>query len=237
MIVFTVAAVRAYAVGPLWIPATWETSDGVQMVGKYREPSQKGATTWVLLHGLGSSKAEWMPLAEKLATQGQGVLIYDARGHGESTRRGKEVLFYQDFHTGGPGSEWNRMVADVDSAIRWLKQNPQTGPIALGGASLGANIILVYASQHPEIKGLVLLSPGMEYAGIPTPKAYQKYAARPLFMAASPEDTYAFATVQQFARQRGDSTLRVRSGKGGEHGVHMVHGSFETDLLGWMKGI
>ena len=237
--IFLFSASIAAAADPAWLPVSWDTADRVHLIGQYHAPARKDAVTWVLLHGLGSGKSEWFPFVDKVVAQGQGVLVYDARGHGESTLQDKQGIYYQNFHTGGPGSEWNHMVQDLDSAVRWAKKQPGVGMarVAVGGASLGANVALVYASQHPEVPALMLLSPGLEYAGIQTPEAYQHYGARPLFLAASPKDAYAYATVQYFARQRGDPALRFHAGQNEEHGVHMLHGSFESDLLAWMKGI
>ncbi len=152
-----------------WQKLTWTTTDGVKLVGLYHPSSRAGANTWVLLHGLGSSKEEWDAFAKKMADQGNGSFIYDARGHADSVQTTTgETLSYKSWQTGGAGSPWDAMPSDLASAVQMLQKRKRLPEkrIAVGGASLGANVALVYASQHPLVPALVLLSPGVDYAGI-----------------------------------------------------------------------
>jgi pimeloyl-ACP methyl ester carboxylesterase len=224
-----------------WQKLTWVTSDGVSLVGLYHPPSRPEALTWVLLHGLGSNKEEWDAFARKMAAQGSGVMIYDARGHGESVHgRSGETLTYQAWRAAGPGSPWDQMPSDLETAVSLLekKYGLTDTHAAVGGASLGANVALVYASRHPKVPALILLSPGLEYAGIQSVPAFQAYGKRPLFIAASPGDAYAYASVQQMARMRGDAALRLAEGPAAEHGVNMFRDSeFTKKLLDWIKGL
>ena len=211
------------------------------MVGLYHPARRPEAYTWVLLHGLGSDKEEWDAFGRKLAVQGSGVFIYDARGHHESNQmKSGETISYQSWRTAGPGTPWDAMPSDLASAIGRLEKNAglDERKIAIGGASLGANVALVYAGQHPKVPALVLLSPGLSYAGIQSVPAFQAYGKRPLFLAASPGDAYAYAGVRQLARSRGDAALRLAEGPGAEHGVNMFKDSgFTKKLLDWMKGL
>ena len=50
-------------------------------------PSRNGAAV-VLLHGAGSTRSNVLDEAVVLAEHGYGVLMLDARGHGESAGRG-----------------------------------------------------------------------------------------------------------------------------------------------------
>src|SRR5258708_33622166 len=100
---------------------SWTTPDGVNLTGLYRSPGRRGHWLWVLLHGLGSNKQEWLPFVGRLVQQGDGFLIYDARGHGESVHQpGGGDIDYRQFWT-GPGSAWEKMVDDVDSGVRFLE--------------------------------------------------------------------------------------------------------------------
>src|SRR5262249_13590329 len=129
-----------------WQKASWNTPDGVILVGEYHPASRPGARTWILLHGLGSSKGEWEDLAKKLAGEGDGGLLYDARGNAESTETTSgKTISYKDWRTAGPGSGWSMMVGDLWTAVDYLERRykiPET-QIALGGASLGANVVVV----------------------------------------------------------------------------------------------
>jgi pimeloyl-ACP methyl ester carboxylesterase len=211
---------------------TWKTPDGVELVGAYQPSRGARARTWICLHGLGSVQGEWFYVMPKIVALGDGVLTYDARGHGQSRKSERGPLDYQSFDA----AQWRQMVADVGSAVQFLKQQgvpPER--IALAGASLGANVALNYAGEHREVPALVLLSPGLNYAGIETPDAWQRYGKRPVFIAASPGDRYAFESVRRLISTRGDPACRVVEGPGVQHGVNMLDDSVTAKLLSWIK--
>jgi pimeloyl-ACP methyl ester carboxylesterase len=221
-----------------WTPLTWTTPDGIKMVGWLHKPRLPRHYTWVLLHGLGSTKEEWDKFAKQLGIQGQGVLIYDMRGHGASHETSSgETISYKSWTTAGPGTAWDKMAADMEGAVTLLHEQYglARNRIAVGGASLGANVALVYASQHEEVPALILLSPGLEYAGVQTRDAWKAYGLRKVLLAASPGDAYAYDTVHQFCVNSSYSTCPMLTGAGAMHGVNMFQGSFTQQLLEWMS--
>jgi len=223
-----------------WQNAAWTTKDGVNIVGLYHPAARSGAYTWVLLHGYGSTKGEWDDFSRKLAQQGSGILIYDARGHGESQSSvSGEKLDYRMWGKIEGQPAWPNMAIDLASAVQMLgkRYSILEKSIAVGGASLGANVALVYAASHSQVPALILLSPGMEYAGIQSAAPYKSYQGRPVFMAASPSDAYAYSSVQQLAGEAPSPAQVVVEGKGG-HGVQMFKDQeFTAKLLEWMKGL
>ncbi len=234
------------ACAPAWADAfwqrlTWTTSDGVQLVGLYHPASRSGANTWVLLHGLGSSKEEWGAFSRMLGQQGNGVFIYDARGHHESDHLSNgQIIHYQDWRLPGPGTPWGAMPGDLASAVQLVRSRCHVSEknIAVGGASLGANVALIYASEHKRVPALVLLSAGIEYAGINIVQPWLHLAPRPVFSAASPEDQEAYSTLRFFVQQRPKIPGRIADGRGAEHGVQMFkEPEFTKKLLTWMKEI
>ncbi len=70
------------------------TADGVDLAGWYL-PSSNGAAV-VLLHGAGSTRSNVLDEAEVLARNGFGVLMIDARGHGESGGRAMDFGWHGD---------------------------------------------------------------------------------------------------------------------------------------------
>ena len=223
---------------PIGKPVTWTTPDGVRLAGLFHPPDRPQRYVWILLHGLGSNKQEWLDFARRLAERGDGFLIYDARGHGESVHRAHGgAIDYREFRTLGVGSEWDGMADDLRSAVGFLASrfSLDVRRIAVGGASLGANVALVYAGRRPEVPALLLLSPGLQYAGVEIEEAFRRYGKRPLFMAASPADAYAYESVRRLAAQRNDSNCVVAEGEGAAHGVHMLNEAFTWKLLEWMK--
>ena len=61
---------------------TLETSDGVSLAAWYVPSANRAAI--VLLHGAGSTRSNVLDQAAVLAEAGFGVLMVDARGHGDS---------------------------------------------------------------------------------------------------------------------------------------------------------
>ena len=76
----------------------------------------------------------------------------------------------------------------------------------------------------------------MEYAGIPSASAYKAIRGRPVFIAASPGDFYAYSSVRQLSLSAPSPTQTVVEGKNG-HGVNMFDEEFTNQLLAWAKKV
>ena len=97
--------------------------------------------TIVFVHGLSDSLAYWKVLSETLKNDYQ-TLIYDLRGHGESTDddRNTTIDLYQE---------------DLYQLLNALNIEDAV----FIGLSLGGNVILDLAVNHPEmVKGLIVMS-------------------------------------------------------------------------------
>ena len=97
--------------------------------------------TIVFVHGLSDSLAYWKVLSETLKNDYQ-TLIYDLRGHGESSDddRNTTIDLYQE---------------DLYQLLKAL--NIENAVFV--GLSLGGNVILDLAVNHPEmVKGLIVMS-------------------------------------------------------------------------------
>jgi alpha-beta hydrolase superfamily lysophospholipase len=218
---------------------SFQSEDGVIISGLYVPAGDRSKTTFILLHGLGSNQEEWQAFAHKLLAGGYGFFSYDARGHGDSTLRKNGLsISYQSFGNNGNEAGWPQMTADLDKAVKYLisaKGIPEK-KIGVMGASLGANIALVYSAGNTNIKPIVLLSPGMDYAGIRTESAILQLNERPVLIAASPGDTYAFQSAQLLYRsiqQNRKALLLI--GDDGFHGVQMFNGKFDQKLMNWLR--
>ncbi|MER6977592.1 alpha/beta fold hydrolase [Streptomyces carpinensis] len=98
----------------------------------------------LLLHGLAGHRGEWDDLAARLRTAGHRAVTYDARGHGESTRRPRDVT--REAH-----------VADAAALINDLSLAPAT----VIGQSMGGHTALLLAAAHPDlVKSLILIEAG-----------------------------------------------------------------------------
>jgi alpha-beta hydrolase superfamily lysophospholipase len=228
-----------HASDAFWFPVRW-SHDNVRFVGQYHAASHEKAFTWVLLHGLGSGKGEWESFAQALAADGSGVFVYDARGHGESNVSVEgRPLNYQAWKTAGSGSPWAKMPEDLAAAVRHLSSSRriESKKIAVGGASLGANVAMVYAERSMNVPAVLLLSPGLNYAGIAPEGAFRRYKPRPIFMAAAAGDAYAFQTVQRLEHARRDPDCRVVLRPGDGHGVNLFDPDFTRSVVSWVHSV
>ncbi|MFH1367842.1 MAG: alpha/beta fold hydrolase [Elusimicrobiota bacterium] len=214
-------------------PVSFQTPDGVIITGTYHAPAGPRMKTFILLHGLGSTNEEWQSFAVHLVRAGYGFLAYDARGHGKSvfTRDGKQ-LSYENFVP----SQWNLMIQDVGSAVSFLmnEKKIQEKRIGLIGASMGANVSMLYAASNEAVPMVVLLSPGVNYVLFNISNAVSSFQKRPVAIAVSPNDTYAYQSSQLLFRkiEMNKRAVLLTAAKG--HGVEMFDGRFERRLLQWI---
>jgi pimeloyl-ACP methyl ester carboxylesterase len=133
---------RALPAATLAIPhrdVTLHTSDGVDLAAWY-VPSRNGAAV-VLVHGAGGDRAGGIESrAVMLAKRGYGVLLYDARGGGESGGRMESM-----------GWTWHR---DTRAAVDFLAARGIDRIGALG-LSTGAETVLEAAGRDPRIRAVV----------------------------------------------------------------------------------
>lgn len=232
-------------------PVQYETPDGVKLVGEYFKPTNK---KWTLLlhHGLGSVKEEWTPFAQFLVSQGYGVFIYDARGHGMSTHRtnGNTVDFHY-FYGRGLESDWGKMIGDVQTSVEFLHKHFSVDPktVATGGASIGANIVFRHAAAHPEVPFTILFSPGLDYQGITTNDLFPVYfkSNRKLAAMVSRRDRYSYKsclTLKKVADYAGAGPrLRFFTAPFGHGAQMLLHAKdaesspMERELVKWMDGM
>ena len=113
-------------------------SDGVRLSGWW-VPSRNGAAI-VLVHGGGGDRQGTIRHARMLARAGYGVLLYDARGRGESA--GHENAF---------GWQWDR---DVNGAVSYLAGRG-IHRIGLLGLSTGAEAVVTEAATDPRVGAVV----------------------------------------------------------------------------------
>ncbi len=128
-------------------------SQVVEVAGSQLAYRQAGSQhiTHVLLHGIGSASGSWlMQLEAAQASQGAGLLAWDAPGYGASSA-------VQPAHPDA-GDYASKLWA-------WLDALGVVHPVTLVGHSLGALMVARAAVQRPaRVARLVLLAPAQGYA-------------------------------------------------------------------------
>lgn len=211
------------------------TPDGCALEAFYLAPSS-GALTFVNVHGLGSGKYEWDGFQKELKASGYGYLSLDLRGHGESSSCGGKKAAYMYFS----GEEWNKASLDVETASAWLKgRGIKPSRQVFCGASIGANLVMKAAAEGAyKPAAVVMLSPGLEYAGVKSAPYFAARRAFPVLTAASPEDGYAWFSAVKLneAGRAAGLTSSLLAGKGG-HGVNMFTPEFTRAVLDWAAAL
>lgn len=108
----------------------------------------EGKRVVLLVHGLLLSRKMQEPLAKALAAEGNMCITVDLAGHGQSDKH----LYNWDTTT-------------YAAALVQLLDDLKIDQAVILGTSLGANIALQIAVEHPErVRGLVLEMPALEHA-------------------------------------------------------------------------
>jgi fermentation-respiration switch protein FrsA (DUF1100 family) len=115
--------------------------EGVRLAAWY-VPSANGAAV-ALLHGAGSTRSNVLPQAVTLARRGFGVLLLDARGHGESSGRAMDFGWHGD--------------DDIAAATAYLATRPEVdaGRIGVVGLSMGGEEAIGATATNPLIRAVV----------------------------------------------------------------------------------
>jgi dienelactone hydrolase len=119
----------------------FDTSDGVKIAGWYIA-SANGAAV-VMRHGAGSTRSDVVAHATALAQRGYGVLLTDARGHGESGGRAMEFGWFGD--------------VDIQAAVSFLAERPEVDADRIGvvGMSMGGEEAIGAAAADSRIRAVV----------------------------------------------------------------------------------
>jgi pimeloyl-ACP methyl ester carboxylesterase len=117
------------------------TADGVTLWGWYVPPSEGKAV--ILRHGSGSTASAVVPHARVLVDHGYGVLLTDARGHGQSEGTAMDFGWHGD--------------ADTAAAVDFLVGQPEVDAdrIAVVGMSMGGEEAIGAAGSDERIAAVV----------------------------------------------------------------------------------
>lgn len=219
-----VPAVRPTPGAPVSVTIT--AGDGARLSAEYYPPAAvtrvagQKAPGVLLLHMVGGSRADWDPFARQLQAQGMAALALDFRGHGASA---------------GP-ADWNKSVDDTRAAWETLLSMPEVDPqrTAIVGASIGANLALLVGANNARVAAAIALSPGDDFMGIKPAGLLSNFGNRPVYLIASQDDSYSYASAQHMAPNlaSGETFFYTNAG----HGTGMFSNpDLATRLLGWLS--
>lgn len=206
----------------------FKTDDGV-MIAYQSSAVPEPAGTAILLHGLGSDLSEWASLSKALNRAGWSTLAVDLRGHGLSREWEGEEISWEYLTPEGLLTS----LQDVRSAVRMLGPPPN---LWIVGSSFGSNLGAAYASQDSRVEGLVLLSPGFNYAGIAAEPALQAYGRRPVLIAGAADDTFVLKACEVLY-EKAQGPKKLLSYEKGGHGSAMLDNvkGLKEEIISWMN--
>lgn len=177
---------------------SFKTEDGVTVVGDYYEGG--GDRACLLLHMMPATRGSWTAFANALVADGFSALAIDLRGHGESVQKDDSMLDHKNFSD----EEHQASIQDVRSAVKYLRETKGMHEVSLAGASIGANLALLYAAENHMTRSIIALSPGLNYKGTEPLSVFDRYSDRQrFFLLASTEDEYSAASTTELFEKLG----------------------------------
>jgi pimeloyl-ACP methyl ester carboxylesterase len=202
---------------PAPVDVSFSTSDGVRIGATLRPPISAGEPIVILVHQVGSTRAEWAPLIERLDRVPRiASLSIDLRGHGESTQGPDGELT----HGALTHEQWAATQEDVLAAVAFLRGDPAIAPslVLVVGSSIGSTAAIAAASREPAINGVAALSPGRAYHGFDAITPGLGLAGRAFFAAVAADEVDGVETARALARITSTEAEIV---PGSAHGVSL----------------
>jgi len=189
----------------------------------------------LLLHMMTNNRHSWAPFAYVLNQQHIAALAIDLRGHGDSTKlKNNKRIDYHDFTDDIHLSSIN----DVTAALNWLnKKGYQNNEIIILGASFGSTLALETIEEHPDLKGLVLLSPG-NYRGVNINHELLYIHPEHVLWAAGSDidDPEAYESAKTIVLKASSERKKFVPYENAGHGIHLFTSDphLMEDLASWL---
>ncbi len=209
-----------------------KAADGTLLKASYFAAAKPGPGV-LLLHQCNRQRKVWDELGGQLAAAGINVVTFDLRGFGESGGDRFDKLTPQQVGQ----VEQEKWPGDIDTAFQYLVSQPGVthDVIGVGGASCGVNNSILAARRHAgEVKSLVLLSGGTNFAG----RQFLRDSSQlPVLFAVADDDEFrptADVMPWLYTVDSNPGKKFVRYAKGG-HGADIfgVHPEFRGVIVDW----
>ena len=203
------------------------TQDNIKITANYWPATSKKAV--ILIHQFNNSKESYNSLAELLNENNYAVLAIDLRGHGESKAQGTlaSPVYLQP-------KDFTDMNLDLKAAKEFL-QEKGFNEFYLVGASIGANLAIIYPTQNTGFKAAIALSPGEDYKSL-TPLPYAKKVSVSTMIVASTDDKYSFDSAKKIHSLMKCKKKLVELKNAG-HGTFMLENesNLSKQILEWLN--
>lgn len=137
--------------------STIEVGGGVALFRHSWLVSDPKATV-LIVHGYGEHCTRYYPVARRLNGQGYSVYSYDHRGHGRSPGKLGQI------------PSFDAVIDDLKVVVDSVRGEIGDQPLFIWGHSMGGLITSAFVVRsQPEVKGLVLTSPGIKSDGNVSP--------------------------------------------------------------------
>ena len=138
----------------------FDASDGVKVTADFNTPNDSFSTIIVLYHMAGSSRGEYVEIADRLNRFGYATLAVDQRSGGEFNGIRNETV-----KSAGGSTDYIDAIPDILAASNWARQESGARNVGVLGSSYSAGLVLVLSAQDPAFADAVMsFSPG-EYFG------------------------------------------------------------------------
>src|SRR5579864_3898477 len=156
---------------------SFAASDGAKVYADVYPADGHAKATILLFHQAGSNRAEYAPIAPKLAAMAFNVLAIDARAGGSMWGRSNETASAR-----GSGASYLDALPDLEGALRYAEQTWPGTAVVAWGSSYSASLAFFLAARHPnDVAALLTFSPG-EYFGNTSVRAQAAQVHCPVFV-------------------------------------------------------
>lgn len=161
-------------------PLTLNAADNVKVHAEYYGDTDKAKPVVLLFHQAASNAGEYATIAPRLNALGFNALALDQRSGGAGW--GRDNLTAKGLR-GNAGFE--QALPDLEAALDWAKADGRTSKVIVWGSSYSASLVFLLAAKHPEIAGVVALSPGEYFGDRTTVRTAASHVNVPIFVSSA----------------------------------------------------
>lgn len=190
---------------------SFPAADGVTVHGDLYSPPGTPRGVLLLFHQAGANRAEYAPVAPRLAALGWTALAIDQRSGGDLY--GGHNLTAAQLRGEAP---YLAALPDLEAALRWARARwPGERPVVCG-SSYSASLVFLLAARHPDdVRAVLAFSPG-EYLEGASVRAAAAQVGVPIYVTSASDAAEERAAAELLAA----SHARVRHQDRARSGVH-----------------